>query len=391
MQKKFLVYGLAAVMALAVACSDNTKTPVSPSVTLTSGSEAAADGSTLKVAVPVQQLPANGTTVDTLTPNLVLANASGRFVNVGTLVYRYELQTEAGAAVYTSGQVEAGASLTGHRVPVTVTLEHDTAYRWRVRAEQGTLVGPWSGFWTFRTLERPKAPTEFPSFQNATELWDLLTDGKTIGTATNAVFVPGRGVRLPDFSSHVTYTLQNTLTEGEMSFYVGNIDQDTNGGKTKVVSMQQGYGDFTANKYRFNVEKRGDDHPDAGKFRMRIITGNSESFYDSDRYLAPLVRTKNYFFTVTWGNGIVRHVVQETNDKGPVVAQYTMTYKGTYRPSPHVVHLGVTVPRGGEGDATVPGIEIWQFYVSAPGGKRPGSGTTTLLPEFGFATPGGNQ
>ena len=48
--------------------------------------------------------------------------------------------------------------------------------------------------------------------------------------------------------------------------------------------MQQGYSDITDNPYRFNVEKRGDDHVDVGRYRMRIITGNpATGFYDSER------------------------------------------------------------------------------------------------------------
>ncbi len=69
--------------------------------------------------------------------------------------------------------------------------------------------------------------------------------------------------------------------------------------------MQQGYTDLTDNPYRFNVEKRGDDHPDVGKYRMRIITGNATEggFYDSERILptSPLVASKVYWHRVTLG------------------------------------------------------------------------------------------
>ena len=163
-------------------------------------------------------------------------------------------------------------------------LQADTTYRWRTRAELGEVVRAVVSYWTFTT---PKSGSGLASYQNATELWDNLTDGKTIGAlAGGAQFVPGKGVLLPSFESHVTYTLQSTLTSGFIEFLVEGLESDSSGGKTKVVSMQQGYTDITDNPYRFNVEKRGDDHVDVGKYRMRIITGNAASgFYDSERIL----------------------------------------------------------------------------------------------------------
>jgi hypothetical protein len=86
----------------------------------------------------------------------------------------------------------------------------------------------WSSCFTFLT---PKGAASLPSCQNATELFDNLTDGKT-----------------------------------------------------KVFSSQQGTSDMTDNPFRFTIEKGGDDHPDVGKYRIRIITGNATSgFYDADR------------------------------------------------------------------------------------------------------------
>lgn len=370
MQHKFLLFGMAAVAALAIACGDEATKPVSTSVagpTIDAASvDAAADGSTLKATAPAPQLPANGTTIDTLTPNLVVANATLKYLGdvslVSTLQYRFVVETTAGVAVR-NVVTGAGAALTGSRVPADL-LEADTTYRWHARAEMGSAYGPWSSYWTFTT---PKSAGALPSYQNATELWDNLTDGKTIGTLVGgAQLVPGKGVFLPSFESHVTYALKSTLTSGTMDFAVEGLDSDSSGGKTKIVSMQQGYTDITDNPFRFNVEKRGDDHVDVGKFRMRIITGNPEVFYDSIRLLptSTLLQSKLYVFHVSWGGGLVSLTVREGSATGPKVVEHTFSYSGTYRPSPHVVHIGVPVPRGGVLDATVPGITVRYFYVS---------------------------
>ena len=226
-----------------------------------------------------------------------------------------------------------------------------------------------------------------PSYQTATELWDNLTDGRTLGTLVGgAQLVPGKGVYLPAFESHVTYTLQSTLTSGSIECLIENLSSDTNGGKTKVFSSQQGTSDITDNPYRFTIEKRGDDHPDSGKYRLRIITGNATSgFYDSD-WIQPssLVASKVYYHRVSWANNVVNFVVREGSATGPQVASYAFSYQGTYRPSPHVVHIGAPVPRGGAVDASVPGIIVRYFYVSQ-GGSYPGF---TLPSVLGLNGPG---
>jgi hypothetical protein len=373
MQKKLFLFGIAAVTAVAMACGEKAATPVSPSPATSTAADAAADGSTLKASAPAPQQPANGSTIDSLTPNLVVANSTLKFLGdvstAGTMQYRFVVETAAGAAV-SDQKTGAGASLTGSKVPADL-LKADTSYRWHARAELGSSVGPWSAYWTFTTA---KSGGGLQSYQTATELWDNLTDGRTIGALVGgARLVTGKGVYLPSFESHVTYTLQSTLTSGSIECLIEGLTLDTNGGKTKVFSSQQGTSDITDNPYRFTIEKRGDDHPDIGKYRIRIITGNATSgFYDSDRIQpSSLEASKVYYHRVAWGSGLVNFVVREGSATGPQVASYAFSYVGTYRPSPHVVHIGAPVPRGGPLDASVPGITVRYFYVSQ-GGTYPG-------------------
>jgi hypothetical protein len=390
MTKKLLLFGILAVVAAAIACGEQAPTPAAPTPAASSEtSAAAADGSTLKTTAPALQQPANAAVADSLTPNLVIANATLKYLGdvslMASIRYKLNIETTSGAQVYAAWATSApGTDLSAHRVAAGV-LQAETTYRWRARAELGSSVGPWSAYWTFTT---PKSGSGLPSYQNATELWDNLTDGRTIGTlAGGAQLIANKGVFLPAFESHVTYTLQSTLTSGSIECLVEGLESDSNGGKTKVFSSQQGYGDITANPYRFNLEKRGDDHPDVGKYRLRIITGNPEVFYDSERILpsAPLVASKVYYHRASWGNGVVQFAVRETSATGPLIASYQFAYQGTYRPSPHVVHIGCPVPRGGAGDASVPGIIVRFFYVSL-GGTFPGF--TSVAAALGLTGPG---
>jgi hypothetical protein len=162
MQKKLLLLGIAALTAVAMACGEQAATPASPSPTTSAGSDAAADGSTLKATAPAPYSPPSGSVVASLTPNLVVANATLKFLGdvpmASSLTYRFVVETLAGAPVVTMTEPTTGGSyaqleITGSRVPAGL-LKQVTTYRWRARAELGSSVGPWSGYWTLVT---PKA------------------------------------------------------------------------------------------------------------------------------------------------------------------------------------------------------------------------------------------
>ncbi|MEW5980980.1 MAG: hypothetical protein AB1806_01260 [Acidobacteriota bacterium] len=390
MQKKWLVFGLAAAVAVAaVACGGETTTPVSPSAATAGSSALGPDNSTLKVTAPTLQSPADGVELAELAATLVLSAATGVYVNAETLSYRFILQNATtGAQIIDSGLITSGGAQTSYAIPAD-TLEAGGSYRWRARAERDGAFGPWSSFRTFTT---PTPPENTAGYITGSEIWDPLVDGKTVGTASGVAFIPDKGVQMLGLESVITYTLPTTLTSGAVEFNVENLDPDSDGGKTKVFSMQEGYGDITANRYRFNLEKRGDDHADVGKFRLRIITGNAEegAFSDSPR-LAPtgFSISKTYYIRVSWGNGVVRFLMRENDPAGFVAMDYSFTYSGTYRPSPHVVHIGAPVPRGGAADATVPKMIVRYFYVSPGTGQWPG--WPKALPFFGFDLDGPGQ
>jgi hypothetical protein len=148
-----LLLGTMLVAAASLACGGQPAAPSPTGAVAVTEAASAADGSTLKVTAPAPQQPASGSTASSLTPNLVVANSTFRFLGdvvfVRTLQYRFVVETASGSVV-SDVLTGAGVELTGSRVPAGALLPL-TAYRWRVRAELGAGFGPWSGYWTFTT------------------------------------------------------------------------------------------------------------------------------------------------------------------------------------------------------------------------------------------------
>ncbi len=82
-------------------------------------------------------------------------------------------------------------------------------------------------------------------------------------------FVPGVGLRFFSQESYIDYVLPQTLNEGEFSMIVTGMDENTDGDKTKLFSMGEGFSDIVTNNRRMTVEKRGDP---AGVVAWRFIT-----------------------------------------------------------------------------------------------------------------------
>ncbi len=143
MTRKPLLFGIAAVAAVALACGDQASTPTAPTPAVSSDTAAAAaDGSTLKATAPAPQQPANGSTADSVAPNLVIANATLKHLgDVALAAYdplQINVETPAGGQVHAAWATpQAGTDLSAHRVPAGV-LQPDTTYRWRTRAELGS-------------------------------------------------------------------------------------------------------------------------------------------------------------------------------------------------------------------------------------------------------------
>jgi hypothetical protein len=353
MKKTFFAAALV-VLAAAVACSDKAPSPAAPTVTpvAVDDSNAAADGSTLKVTAPGQVSPANGTILSEFDVTLRISASTPKFSTTPIqLAYRFEL-------IRNGSVVESARDTSLLAWKPKSALESNAQYSWRARAEQGTLVGPWSATWTFTTPDQP------PGYIVPGEVYDPLFDGKTVGNANGSVtFLPGIGARLNGHTSHIEYVLPSTIVSGQISALVTNVATNTEGGKTKIMAMREGRSDLTTNDRRFTIEKRGDP---PGIVAWRVITSNDQiDTVGRERVERNFSTSKWYLWTARWGNNRFDLTIDEDGAGGKRIYSFGKHYKGTYDPNPHLAYLGAPLGRAGADDATVPGMVVKQLWISS--------------------------
>ncbi|HET7695845.1 MAG TPA: hypothetical protein VFK57_09075 [Vicinamibacterales bacterium] len=342
-------------MTLFVACGQRAQSPVSPTASGAPEPDAAADGSTLKVPAPSTNSPAGGGQVQA--PLVLVASTVTPKFGAAALTYRFEVRS--GSTVVTSGN----ATSSGSSVSFTpAALDPDTNFTWRVRAESGGAFGPWSGDAAFRS--------PVGAYIRGNEIRDPLTIGRTVGTPIGAVQFVKDGVELLTQESRVTYQLPVTLEAGEFSAMVTGFDEGSPGDKSKIFSMQEGGGDITTNDYRFTVEKRGRSYSIPGAVTYRIIVGGGEhAIFDGARLAVNFSDERWYFWKATWGANFANVEVREDSPTGRVIYNQRVNTNHSYRPSPHMIHLGAPVGRAGPIDASIPGTIYKNVYVGP--GPRP--------------------
>jgi hypothetical protein len=344
---KFIVVGLAALTALAMACSRQSAAPTSPSSTA-AVSASAEPGVELKATAPVPSSPISDTRLgDGVVPTLVASAATGRFTTAAFL-YRFQLFNEAGALLEDSNLRSAPS------FPVTVELDFEKRYTWRVRAELDGAVGPWSTTASFIT---PAG-----AYIRGNEIRDPLTNGKTVGQAFGCTFIPGVGIRLDGRDSYVEYQLETPLVEGEFSALITNLGNGSEEWKTKVMSMLQGDGvNITENAYRVTIDKRttwfGKGSPLRYTMRSR---GEADEVNAGPQNWN---RSHLYLFRFAWAGGHARLTVLDGGANGSVKATISNNYKGPYTPNPHIIRLGSVFGRGG--NDTNPETIIRNLWVSS--------------------------
>lgn len=350
--KRFVLCSAAALLAMAVACSNNPATPLAPSSATDPSTAAAADGSTLKVAAPTPVSPVNGAQPDSFV--LVSNKVGGKFDPNVNPSYEFEIKTANGTTVSAcTSTVTPGGGTTVSYTP-TCSLEFDSPYTWRVRAVHQGAVGPWSAAASFRSASG--------GFIRGNEVFDPLTNGRTVGEVIgNVTFIPGVGVRLNDFGAHIRYRLPQTLTTGEFSIIITNMATNTEGDKTKVMAMSEGLDDIVINDRRFTVEKRGDPE---GIVAWRFITRDTQIDTEgAEREFVAFDPNESYLFTTTW-NGFFNLRIQRGGSNGPTIYSKGKGYEGVYDPSPHYAFIGAPFGRSGPTAATVPGMIVRNVWIS---------------------------
>jgi hypothetical protein len=349
---------LLCTLAGAVACGKEAQNIAAPTGTDVSNTNAGIDGSTLKATSPTPQSPVGGAKVTT--PNLVLTigNSSMSHSEGVPLTYRFQIFNPAGNRVYDVGNVPAGGGgQTSHTV--SAFLEGEVAHTWQARAEYQGAVGPWSARANFI------APVT-TGYINGNELYDPLINGKSVGTVHgDAEFIPNLGIRLNSQLAYVSYELPDTLMEGEFSILVTNLRTNTEGGKTKLMAMSEGYADIVTNDRRMTIEKRGDP---AGVIAWRLITHGDQVDTEGpiEREFREFDPGETYLWEATWRNNFFNVLVRRGGANGPVHYEKGKHFTGrAYDPDPHVIYIGAPVGRSGPEGASVDGVIIRQVWVSS--------------------------
>ena len=356
-QNRFVLCAAAALLALGVACSKSATNPASPSATQEASGAAGADGSTLKATAPTPVSPINGTQPDALV--LVAGKSKGKFADLG-LSYNFQIRSGS-TIVYDSGVVGgSGSGADNVQFAPSVGLTPDTAYTWRARAWYAGAYGPWSADASF------KSPVG--GYIRDNTLYDPLFGGRTVGTISGPTEWTSEGLKLLAHNSMVVYQLPTTLTAGEFSLMVKGADEGSEGDKSKIFSMQQGFDDITTNKYRFTGELRGRNYGGgAGSISCRVIAGDGIS-RDCDRAQKSFDSSRWYFWKLVWNvGGSFTMEVRVDGPTGPLFYSNTKGLSGrTYAPNPHVLYLGAPFGRAGALDATLPG-GIYKNVYAGPG------------------------
>jgi hypothetical protein len=318
--------------------------------------EVGPNGETLKATAPTAQSPINSQVIEDPEVTLRVANATTPHADGLLLTYRFRVFNSAGSVAYEVGNLVAGAGgTTSHTI--TTTLEAEQPYTWQTRAEYQGAFGPWSSPASF------VAPAS-NGYIRGNELYDPLINGETVGTSVGDVsFVPGVGIRLNSQLGYVSYVLPQTVTEGEFSILVTNLRTNTEGGKTKLFAMAEGFADIVTNDRRVTVEKRGDP---AGVIAWRFIShGAAISTDGAERVGRQFDPSLDYFWQMTWRNNRFNVLIREGGVGGTEIYSFGKPFAGrAYDPDPHVAFIGAPIGRSGPEGASVDGVIIRQVWLS---------------------------
>lgn len=362
MSRRFTVTATAALLALAIACSRQSATPVSPSGSGAQGADAAADGSTLKVTAPGVVSPTNDAQ-QTDVPTLTASAATAKFGATlpGALAYRFQVNDASGNLVQDSGPV---GSLAWRP---SAQLAFKARHTWRVRAEFGGDAGPWS------------APASFISSEGGyirgSEVFDPLYNGSSVGQAVGPVTFTAEGARLETNAAYVRYAIPVTISSGEFAVEIKGLRGNAPGDKSKVFGMMQGNpdsNDYITNPYRVDVQYRGTSGFPPNSITYRVLYGSADD--TSVRYEPTtdqrMISVKSldpntwYYWRYTWGKQ-VRVTVNEGGPGGRLIYDITRNANnGSYNPQPHYAFIGAPSGRSGTESASIPGTIYRNVWIS---------------------------
>ena len=327
------------------------------------------------LSAPKLDSPAMREQTSSLRPTLTVSNVTSD-QPTGTRTYEFQISDSNAFTAATTSQL-AGYNSTVGKTGITegsgktsftpdADLQPTTLFFWRARAVQGSVTGPWSDAFTFKS--------KLVGFSRPGELYDPLIHGETIGTIVGAAaFIPGQGLQLNtgagNVVGYVRYVLPQTISNGEFSMDVSGLRANGPGDKAKVFGMQQGPddSDFVTNLYRVDIQYRGANGAPPNAIQFRVLYGSATDTsvrYEPDTAkrnasVVLLNPATTYYWQATWGS-VFRLFMREGSVTdavgGNTLYDYSIpTPKGSYNPTPHYAYLGAPPARSGPEAASIPG------------------------------------
>jgi len=325
-------------LALAIACQKSEALmPTLPTPT----PEPPAGGATLKVTAPKLIAPINDTRLESFTAPTLHADSVDSTHGVSLAAqYRFQLLNEAGALLQDSG-LRATTTWTP-----TIRIDFDRRYLWQVRAEWEGETGPWSNRASFLSARG--------SFQRGQEIFDMLTDGRTVGTRYGGTFVPGQGWQATGHADGIDYDIP-TCTECTVEFDVTDFGKGEGRGiqkDLKWLSMGDGsafsnFGAFRNHPWKMHLEQRSDFDGTGMKliWRNGRAGGGDPGDHDAKLKTTSVMFRKGaiFHFTVSWTPNRYEVAVGETQADGSVSGNqvwFSGSFARPFAPPNHRISVG---------------------------------------------------
>ena len=350
------------LVLFAAACSSKGPSVASPA------------GPSGSMPAPAIDAPSDDQQLDTLRPTLVVRNSAASGDGVRTYDFQVSLNTNFSPVVASKlSVVENGSGKTS--ATIDVDLQPSTRFFWRARMVQGGVASEWI-IGKFRT--KPGG------YNRAGELYDILSDGFTVGERVgDTAFVAGRGIRINNYQSYVRYQLPQSIPTGEFSLEVEGLAPNGPRAKQAIFAMAEGTGAVTGNPFEFFAAYRGSPgNPDNCISYKAVMGGPVLEFDRAGRESAVMNLNPGttYFWQGTWTSTSFRVVIRAGGMSGGVIYDRTLSTGGTgsYAPNPHVAYIGSNSGERGTDDGSFPGMIVRNVWLSSR--PRPASLGTAFGP-----------
>jgi len=361
-QRTLSVLSAASLIALSLACAKSKAlTPTTPTPQVVTP----ANGATLKASAPTPQSPVNDVRLETFSVPALSATAAtptegGNF----TPQYRFQLMNDSG------GLIEESSLRSSSTWTPSVNLDFDKKYTWRVQAVYNGDNGPWSALGSFVS---PNG-----GYFRGQEIFDPLTNGKTVGAKIGGHFVAGQGWMSDGLSDGIDY-LVPTCSNCTLEFDVTNFGKKEGAPfekDVKFISMGDAptFGDFAAfrnHPWKMHLEQRADGDGTGMKLTWRNGDAGDGEPGDHVAKVDPAVDWRGnivYHFTLTWNPSGFEIYVGETQSNGSVINNRRWFQDGfgghAYAPPNHLISLGT------RSRAETMISAIWRNVKLYPGGRR---------------------